>query len=114
MTLDFDLQKKASELLEGREGAIIVLDPRNGDVLALASYPTYDPNKFITRFTPQEWMDLMNRADHPLENRVIRGLYSPGSIFKLTMASGGLAFGAIVESTTFFCRRVRPVLRPAV
>jgi penicillin-binding protein 2 len=103
LTLDFDIQKKASELLEGREGAIIVMDPRNGDVLALASYPTYDPNKFITRFTPQEWMDLMSRPDHPLENRVIRGQYSPGSIFKLAIASGGLAFGAVVESTTFFC-----------
>ena len=103
LTLDFDLQQKASELLEGREGAIIVMDPRNGDVLALASFPTYDPNKFITRFTPQEWMDLMSRPDHPLENRVIRGQYSPGSIFKLAMAAGGLTFGAIVESTTFFC-----------
>ncbi len=103
LTLDFDIQKKASELLEGREGAIIVMDPRNGDVLALASYPTYDPNKFITRFTPQEWMDLMSRPDHPLENRVIRGQYSPGSIFKLAMAAGGLAFRAVVESTTFFC-----------
>ncbi|OGD17924.1 MAG: penicillin-binding protein 2 [Candidatus Aminicenantes bacterium RBG_16_63_16] len=103
LTLDFDIQKKASELLEGREGAIIVMDPRNGDVLALASYPTYDPNKFITRFTPQEWMDLMSRPDHPLENRVIRGQYSPGSIFKLTMAAGGLKFGAIAESTTFYC-----------
>jgi penicillin-binding protein 2 len=103
LTLDFDIQRKASELLDGREGAIIVMDPRNGDVLALASYPTYDPNKFITRFTPQEWMALMNRPDHPLENRVIRGQYSPGSIFKLTMAAGGLKSGAIVESTTFFC-----------
>ncbi len=103
LTIDFDIQKKASELLEGREGAIIVMDPRNGDVLALASYPTYDPNKFITRFTPQEWMDLMNRPDHPLENRVIRGQYSPGSVFKLTLAVGGLADDAIAESTTFFC-----------
>jgi penicillin-binding protein 2 len=103
LTLDFDIQKKASELLEGREGAIIVLDPRNGEVLALASYPTYDPNKFITRFTPEEWMDLMSRPDHPLENRAIRGLYSPGSVFKLTMAIGALNAGVISEQTTFFC-----------
>lgn len=103
LSIDFDLQKKASELLEGREGAIIVMDPRNGEVLALASYPTYDPNKFITRFTPQEWMDLMSRPDHPLENRVIRGQYSPGSVFKLTIATGGLKCGVISESTTFFC-----------
>jgi penicillin-binding protein 2 len=103
LTLDFDLQKKATELLEGREGAIVVLDPRSGEVLALASFPTYDPNKFITRFSPQEWMDLINREDHPLENRAIRGLYAPGSIFKLTMALGALDAGVINEQTSFFC-----------
>jgi penicillin-binding protein 2 len=103
LSLDFDLQRKATELLEGREGAIIVLDPRNGEVLALASFPTYDPNKFITRFSPQEWMELINREDHPLENRAIRGLYAPGSIFKLTMALGALDAGLITEQTSFFC-----------
>jgi len=103
LTLDFDLQKKATELLENREGAIIVLDPRNGDILALSSFPTYDPNKFITRFTPEEWMGLVNRPDHPLENRAIRGLYAPGSVFKVTMAIGALESGVISEGTTFFC-----------
>jgi len=103
LALDFDLQKKATDLLEGREGAIIVLDPRSGEVLALASFPTYDPNKFITRFTPDEWMELINRPDHPLENRAIRGLYAPGSVFKLTMALGALDAGLIGEQTTFFC-----------
>jgi len=103
LTLDFDLQRKATELLEGREGAIIVLDALAGEVLALASFPTYDPNKFITRFSPQEWMDLINRADHPLENRAIRGLYAPGSLFKLAMAVGALNCGVITEQTSFFC-----------
>jgi penicillin-binding protein 2 len=103
LTLDFDLQEKATQMLEGREGAIIVLDPRNGEVLALASYPTYDPNKFISRFTPEEWMDLINRSEHPLENRAIRGLYAPGSVFKLTIALGALRAGVITEQTTFFC-----------
>lgn len=103
LSLDFDLQRKATELLEGREGAIIVLDPKTGEILALASFPTYDPNKFITRFTPEEWMGLVNRPDHPLENRAIRGLYAPGSIFKVTMALGGLDSGVITEQTTFFC-----------
>ncbi len=103
LTLDFDLQRKASQLLEGREGAIIVLNPQTGEVLALASFPTYDPNKFITRFSPQEWMELINREDHPLENRAIRGLYAPGSIFKLTMALGALDAGLITEQTSFFC-----------
>jgi len=103
LSLDFDLQQRATQLLEGREGAIIVLDPRTGEVLALASFPTYDPNKFITRFSPQEWMELINREDHPLENRAIRGLYSPGSLFKLTTALGALNAGLISEQTSFFC-----------
>lgn len=103
LSLDFKLQKKAEELLEGREGAIIVLDPRDGEVLTLASYPDFDPNKFITRFTPEEWLGLVNSPSFPLENRAIRGLYSPGSIFKLTMALGALDLGLIDEETTFFC-----------
>ncbi len=103
LTVDFDLQQKATQLLEGREGAIVVLDPRSGDVLALASFPTYDPNQFITRFSPQEWTELIGRPDHPLENRAIRGLYAPGSVFKLTMALGALDAGVITEQTAFFC-----------
>lgn len=103
LTLDFELQQKASTLLEGREGAIVILDPWNGEILALASYPTYDPNKFVTRFTPEEWMELVSRPDHPLENRAIRGLYAPGSIFKVTMALGALSAGVISADTVFFC-----------
>ncbi len=103
LSLDFDLQRKATELLEGREGAIVVLDPKTGEILALASFPTYDPNKFITRFTPEEWIRLINRPDHPLENRAIRGLYAPGSVFKVAMALGGLDSGVITEETAFFC-----------
>jgi penicillin-binding protein 2 len=103
LTLDYDLQAKAEELLTGREGTIIVLEAKTGDVLALASYPTFDPNKFINRFTPEEWLGLLKSPDTPLVNRAIQGLYSPGSIFKIVMASGGLASGVITDQTTFFC-----------
>ena len=103
LTLDYDLQAKAEELLTGKEGAIVVLEAKTGGVLALASSPTYDPNKFVNRFTPEEWMALANNPDNPLLNRAIQGQYSPGSIFKLAMASGALDSGAIVDQTTFFC-----------
>ena len=103
LTLDYDLQAKAEELLTGREGAIVVLEAKTGDVLALASFPTFDPNKFINRFTPDEWLGLLKSPDTPLINRAIQGLYSPGSIFKIVMASGGLASGVISDQTTFFC-----------
>jgi penicillin-binding protein 2 len=103
LTLDFDLQKKAEELLEGREGAIIVLEAKTGAVLALASFPTYGPNRFINRFLPEEWQGLISDPTHPLENRAIRGLYSPGSIFKLTMSLAGLDSGVITDRTSFYC-----------
>ena len=104
LTLDFDLQKKAEEILDGREGAVIVMKPDTGEILAMASYPNFDPNKFINRFTPEEWVDLINSPEYPLENRVIRGLYSPGSLFKPCILLAGLDQSAVNDSTTFVCR----------
>jgi penicillin-binding protein 2 len=69
----------------------------------MASYPTYDPNKFVNRFTPEEWVDLVKNPDNPLINRALQGQYSPGSIFKPVMAIGALDLGLITEQTTFFC-----------
>jgi penicillin-binding protein 2 len=103
VTLDLALQVKAEELLAEREGAIVVMDVSSGEVLALASFPTFDPNKFITRFTPNEWLEFVNNPDHPLENRAIRGLYSPGSVFKLVMALAALDLRLISDKTTFYC-----------
>ncbi len=103
LTLDFDLQRMAEEVLEGKEGAVVVLDPKSGDVLALASYPNFDPARFINRFTPEEWMSLVGDPSFPLENRAIRGLYSPGSIFKIVMALAGLDAGYVNPETTVFC-----------
>jgi penicillin-binding protein 2 len=103
LTIDSEIQAVAEQALEGREGVIVAMDPRSGDVLALASSPTYDPNRFITRFTPKEWTDLINDPNSPLENRAIRGLYAPGSIFKLVMSLAGLGFGYVTPSTTVYC-----------
>lgn len=103
LSIDFDLQKRAEELLQGKEGAIVALDPRTGECLVLASSPSYDPNRFITRFSPGEWLSIINDPRKPLENRVIRGLYSPGSIFKIVMALTALSTGVITENSTFYC-----------
>jgi penicillin-binding protein 2 len=103
LTIDIRLQRIAEQALEGREGVVVALDPGTGGILALASNPTYDPNKFITRFTPAEWSQLMTDPLSPLENRAIRGLYAPGSIFKLVMALGGLANGFVDPSTSVYC-----------
>ena len=104
LTLDYALQEKAEELLEGREGAVVMMDPQTGEILALASYPTFDPNKFIDRFTPEEWLDLINSSEFPLENRAIRGQYAPGSIFKLVIDLGALELGLVDEETIFTCK----------
>ncbi|MDH4217286.1 MAG: penicillin-binding protein 2 [Candidatus Aminicenantes bacterium] len=103
LTLDFKLQKRAEELLKDREGAVIVLRPDTGEILALASFPTFDPNKFINRFTPEEWLTLLQSSEFPLENRAIRGLYAPGSIFKLTLALGALESNVVNEWKTYYC-----------
>lgn len=103
LTIDVDLQQKAEELFQGREGGVIVLDAQSGEILALASYPTFDLNKFINRFTSEGWLDLQSDAEFPLENRVIRGLYAPGSIFKPVLALASLDSGLISEGTAFTC-----------
>jgi len=103
LTIDPRLQAEAEQALVGREGVVVALDADTGGVLAMASSPTYDPNRFITRFTPAEWSALMTDPLSPLENRAIRGLYAPGSIFKLVMSLGGLGFGYITEGTTVYC-----------
>jgi penicillin-binding protein 2 len=103
LTLDRRLQAAAEEALEGREGVVVALDPESGEILALASFPTFDPNRFITRFTPDEWSQLTNDPLSPLENRAIRGLYAPGSIFKLVMGLGGLDFGYVTPETSVYC-----------
>jgi penicillin-binding protein 2 len=103
LSISSPLQAKAEELLGEREGAIVALDPSTGEILALASYPTYDPNRFISRFTPEEWVQLVNDPASPLENRAIRGLYAPGSIFKIVMALAGLDLGYVTDQTAVYC-----------
>jgi penicillin-binding protein 2 len=103
LTLDYDIQRMAEEGLEGKEGAVVVLEPETGDILALASYPNFEPARFINRFTPEEWMSLIGDPNFPLENRAIRGLYSPGSIFKIVMALASLDAGYVNPETAYFC-----------
>lgn len=103
LNIDARLQAEAEKLLDGREGAIVAMNPQNGEILVMASYPTFDPNKFISRFTPAEWLELANDPASPLQNRAVRGLYSPGSIFKPVMALGGLDLGFVTPATTAYC-----------
>ncbi|MBD3413756.1 MAG: penicillin-binding protein 2 [Candidatus Aminicenantes bacterium] len=111
LTLDLDMQKQMEIILEGREGAGVVLNAKTGEVLAMASYPNFDPNKFITRFTPEQWMELIQDPDFPLENRAIRGLYSPGSLFKPLVAMGALDSNIISDRSSFVCQGTTYIYR---
>jgi len=103
LALDLDMQKEVESILEKREGAVVVMKAQSGEVLAMASYPNFDPNRFINRFTPEQWMELVKDPDFPLENRAIRGLYSPGSLFKPLVAIGALDSNLISDQSSYFC-----------
>lgn len=103
LTLDLGLQRKAEELLEDKTGAIVAVDPRNGEILALASKPDFDPNIFAGVCSKEDWSELMSNSDNPLLNRVFMGKYPPGSTFKIISATAALAEGKIDRNTTFHC-----------
>ncbi|MGA3212395.1 MAG: penicillin-binding protein 2 [Terriglobales bacterium] len=102
LTVDLDLQIAAEQALEGKNGAIVALDPRNGEVLAMVSRPTFDPNAFSVHITRKEWNDLINDEAHPLLNKAIQAQLAPGSVFKIIMATAGLQEG-IAETLHVNC-----------
>lgn len=103
LTLDMDLQRKAWRLLSGKKGTIILMNPDNGEILALASSPSFDPNLFSRRFEREKILAVLRSPDKPLFTRAIQGGYPIGSTFKLVVAVAGLHFKVITPFTTFFC-----------
>lgn len=93
LTIDVDLQAVSELGLEGRKGAVVALDPRNGEILAMASSPVYDPNKFVTGFTSGEWSALNSDPSNPMLNRSIQGTWAMGSVFKPIVGLAGLEAG---------------------
>lgn len=102
-TLDIDLQAAAELSMEDRKGAVVALDPRNGEVLAMVSRPTFDPSKFEGHISTKDWNALINDPDSPLLNRAIQAQFAPGSTFKPLVALAALETGTIEPSTTFYC-----------
>jgi len=103
LTIDYDLQVVAEQSLGDRPGAVVALDPRNGEVLAMVSRPTPDPNDFAIRISPEEWKKLNNDPLHPLLNRAIQAQLAPGSVFKIIMAAAMLEDHVPAENFTAFC-----------
>lgn len=92
LSIDVKLQEKAFELMDNREGALVVIDPNSGEVLALVSSPSFDPNEVAVS---------LNRDDKPFFNRAFSGLYPPGSVFKIVTSTAGIEDGKIDRNSEF-------------
>jgi penicillin-binding protein 2 len=103
LTLDIELQRVAEEAMAGRRGAVVAIDPSNGDVLVLASLPSFDPNGFARGISRRDYLALTEDPDQPLFNRVLRGTYPPGSTIKPIMALAGLEYQVIRPEDKVFC-----------
>ncbi|MBC7293141.1 MAG: hypothetical protein H5T84_03345 [Thermoleophilia bacterium] len=96
LTINMAVQKAAARALGNRKGAVVALDPRTGAVLAMVSYPRYDPNNLDS-----QWKDLNSDPAKPLLNRATQGLYPPGSVFKVIVAGAALETGAVTTKSNF-------------
>ncbi|MBD8900218.1 penicillin-binding protein 2 [Rhodanobacter sp. DHG33] len=117
LSIDARIQKAAEQALDGHAGAAVAIDPRNGQVLAMVSVPTFDPNLFVDGISRADYQTLTTAPDKPLLNRALRGVYPPGSTVKPFVALGGLELGlrtpadSVLSTGTFcipgttFCRR---------
>jgi penicillin-binding protein 2 len=103
LSIDLDLQVVAELALQGHRGAVVALNPQNGEVLAMASQPTFDPNKFAVRIKSKDWKEITSDPGKPLLNRAIQAQWAPGSTFKPIVALAGLESGSIDENTMFHC-----------
>jgi penicillin-binding protein 2 len=90
LTIDLDIQMAAEKALDGKIGAIIAMDPHTGEILAMVSRPTFDPNQFSVRLTKNYWNEILTNPDHPLLNKSIQAQLAPGSTFKIIMSVAGL------------------------
>jgi penicillin-binding protein 2 len=102
LSVDIKLQALIEEMFGERRGALVAIDPRNGEILAFVSKPTFDPNLFVDGIDADSWRELNESIDKPLLNRALRGTYAPGSTYKPYMALVGLATGKRTPQQTIF------------
>lgn len=102
-TLDKRLQQSAEAILGDERGAIVALDPNTGQILAMASRPTFDPNVFVAGIESGQWQVLASDVSRPLINRATQGTYPPGSVFKIVTMAAALEKGELTPGSTFNC-----------
>ena len=93
LTIDLDIQMAAEKAMEGKIGAMVAMDPHTGEILAMVSRPTFDPNQFAVRLSSAYWKSIMENPDHPMMNKTIQAQVAPGSTFKVIMTLAGLQEG---------------------
>jgi penicillin-binding protein 2 len=103
LTVDRKIQEAAEMAMAGKKGTVVAMNPTTGEILAMVSRPSYDPNLFAQRISGEEWQRIATDASHPLQNRAFQAQYPPGSIFKLMVAIAGLESGALTPETRFNC-----------
>jgi len=103
LTIDANLQRVAWQAIEGRAGSVVVMDPRDGAILAMVSSPSFDPNLFNEGISSELWKQLQGNPFAPLSNKAISGQYPPGSTYKLIVAAAALEEGIISPETKIFC-----------
>lgn len=103
LTIDLDLQMAAEAALGDRTGAVVALDPRTGEVLAMVSHPDFDPNDFAHRIDRRDWERLTADPEKPLLNKAIQAHLAPGSVFKIVTATAALETGTIKPNFTIHC-----------
>ncbi|HET9743959.1 MAG TPA: penicillin-binding protein 2 [Terriglobales bacterium] len=102
LTIDLDIQKAAEETMDGRNGAIVAMDPHTGEILAMVSRPTFDPNMFSVRISNKDWNALITDPEKPLLNKAIQAQLAPGSTFKIIMSFAGIQEG-IAQNMVVHC-----------
>ncbi|KLE03432.1 penicillin-binding protein 2 [Aliarcobacter butzleri] len=108
ISIDIKLQRYLQELFDGKSGSIVVMDARNGEIIAAASFPEYDSNIFARGISQNEWNQMRNDFNHPFTNKIINGLYPPGSVIKMGVALSFLENG-IPENFTVNCSGSLPI-----
>ena len=103
LTIDRKLQSAAEEALNGLRGAVVAINAQNGDILALASAPSFDPSIFTGEIAKDVWLDLTDPKSSKLSNRAVRGAFPPGSVFKMFVGAAALSEGVTDFSETTFC-----------
>ncbi|MGQ0792490.1 MAG: penicillin-binding protein 2 [Deltaproteobacteria bacterium] len=103
LSINLELQQAAEAALGQRAGAVVAVDTRSGEVLAMVSHPTYDPRDFVGKIDSKKWKELTEDKSYPMLNRATQASYAPGSVLKIAVAVAGLKEGVVKPSDSFYC-----------